>query len=300
MKRPAGFDGPRPVLLEEPGDALGATLELEHLPPLPPLPSIEAETASIPTSGRELRRLRHAVRDRRRAEAAEVRRFTRSTRRRRRLLGGAVAAVVALIGVPLGLAASPAFAVRTVVVDGGSAQVAAAVQQRLGGLVGTPLALVDPAAVRRAVAAVPQVETYAAASLPPGTLQVRIVERVPVGQVRRGADWALVDAAGVVLATSTVRLPGRPALVVATGGRAFAAVVAVLRTLPAAVAGRVTSVTATGPDDVRLRLDSGLRVVWGGSGDGAAKSGALTAALRPAARGATVVDVSAPGLVTVR
>jgi cell division protein FtsQ len=295
VKRPDGFDAPsRSLLLEEP-EALRATIEL------PPLQGAAPAEDPAPASARALRRrLRRAVRERRRAEAAEVRRFTASTRRRRRMLAGAATAVVALVGVPLALAVSPVFAVRSVVVDGGSAPVSAAVRARLGVLVGTPLALVDQGVVQRAVSAVPQVATYAVASLPPGTLQVRIVERQPVGQVRRSDGWALVDPAGVVLATTPTRIPGRTAIGVPVGDPAFPVAVAVLRALPAPLAAQVTSVTAVGPDDVRLRLTGGLRVVWGGAADGVAKGAALAAALRHVARGATVVDVSAPGLVTVR
>jgi cell division protein FtsQ len=217
------------------------------------------------------------------------------------VLAGTTAAVVVLLGVPLGLAVSPVFAVRTIAVDGGSPAVTAAVRARLAGLAGTPLALVDPAAVRRAVQAVPQVASYRASSLPPGTLEVRVLERVAVGQVRQGAGWAQLDAAGVVLSTTTARLAGRPwiAVPVASGPR-FAAAVAVLHALPAAVLARVEKVSAPGADDVRLRLAPGLTVEWGSADDGAAKGAALRAALKHVAHGARVVDVSAPGLVTVR
>lgn len=252
-------------------------------------------------TARELRaRLRRAARERRRVEVAEVRRFTRSARRRRQLLAGSAVTVLVVLGVPVGLALSPAFAVRAVVVEGGSPAVTTAVRDRLAGLAGTPLALVDPGAVRRAVAAVPQVATYRAASLPPGTLEVRLVERTPVGQLDQGGSWAVVDAAGVVLATADARVAGRPLLAVPASGPRFAAAVGVLQALPADVRAQVTAVSAPGVDDVRLRLTSGLKVEWGSAEAAAAKGAALRAALRRVAKGAAVVDVSAPGLVTVR
>jgi cell division septal protein FtsQ len=76
--------------------------------------------------------------------------------------------------------------------------------------------------------------------------------------------------------------------------------VAVLQALPAGVLARVATVSAPGADDVRLRLASGLVVRWGDPDAAAAKGAALQAALKRVARHATVVDVSAPGLVTVR
>jgi cell division septal protein FtsQ len=292
VRRPTGFDAPpRALVLDRPAAPLETSAPVEPARDEAPAPS-----------ARELRSaLRRASRDRRRAESAEVRRFTRSTRHRRRLLAGTVAAVVVLLGVPLGLAVSPVFAVRTIAVEGAAPAVTAAVRARLAGLEGTPLALVDPAVVRRAVQAVPQVASYRASSLPPGTLAVRLVERVAVGQLRRGGGWEQVDPAGVVIATGGTPVTGRPVLDVPdTTGPRFGAAVAVLRALPASVLGRVAAISAPGVDEVSLRLTSGLTVRWGSADDAASKGAALRAALQHVAHHATVVDVSAPGLVTVR
>lgn len=303
MRRPTGFDAPpRTLLLDRPGRPAEEAPRLADAPEERPGEEWPEHAAPPAPSPRELRaRLRRAARERRRVEAAEVRRFTRTTRRRRQFFAGVAAAVVLLLGVPLGLAVSPAFAVRRVVVDGASPAVTAALQARLAGVLGTPLALVDETAVRRAVVAVPQVGAYRVASLPPGTLQVTVVQRTPVGQLRRGGSWVLVDGAGVVLATSASGLPGRPVLdLPAASGPRFAATVAVLRALPASVLASVASVSAPGADDVRLHLTSGLLVRWGDPDAAAQKGPALQAALKHVARHATVVDVSAPGLVTVR
>ncbi len=217
---------------------------------------------------------------------------------------GAAIVLVLLTGIPIVLAVSPVFAVRRVVVVGGDAALTTAVSGALAGQVGVPLALVDRARVQRAVASVARVQTYSVESLPPGTLQVRVVPRVAVAQIAVPAGFAEVDAARVTLATAPVRFAGLPLVVVPATARhpaaAFRGAAAVLGTLPATVTRRVDSVTATTPDAVSLTLHGGRRVVWGGVDDSSAKAAALQAALVHAARGVHLIDVSAPGVVTTR
>jgi cell division protein FtsQ len=214
--------------------------------------------------------------------------------------GGFLALAVAA---PLLLAVSPAFAVRQVVVTGASPGVAAAVRARLAGEVGVPIALVDQRAVARAVGGVARVQSFRAVRLPPDRLEVEVVERTPVGQVRTpGGGFALVDAAQVHLATAARRFAGYPLVVVPSGTSRAAgtAAGAVLAALPRPIAARVTSLTARSADDVVLLLVDGRTVVWGSAERSAAKAAALRAALVSAARGVHVIDVSAPGVVATR
>jgi cell division protein FtsQ len=244
-------------------------------------------------------RIRRAVRERRRAESAEVRRFTRGARRRRIVGLAAAGFLVVSVATPVLLAVSPAFAVRTVTVSGGDAALAAQVRAALAPEVGVPIALVDGTDVAARIGRIAAVERFSVARIPPGTLDVRVVPRTPVGQVRAGGGYALVDAAGVRLATAATRIPAVPLVAPAPGTPAFAAAAAVLRSLPATIAPRVRAVAAPTPDDVRLTLTDGRLVVWGGPEDGSAKAAALRAALVAVARGAHRIDVSVPGAVSV-
>jgi cell division protein FtsQ len=296
VKRPQGFEpGTRPRHDEAATEHEIRTAQHGHI----------RDELAVPVTARGARiHARSAARARRRVEADELRRFTRRSRRRRAVVLGAVAAVVLVIGVPLLLAVSPAFAVRHLRIQGGDAAVTAAVRGRLAGDLGTPIALVDLSAVRSAIAAVPQVQSYAVASLPPDTLQISLVQRTPVAVVGAAGDYRLVDAAGVVLATTATRPAGYPLVhVTATGAAAapaFTAAAAVVKALPPALLAKVDSVTASGPDAVVLTLTGTQQVAWGSADDSAEKAEALTAALLHAAKHAKHIDVSAPGLVSVR
>lgn len=244
-------------------------------------------------------RIRRAVRDRRRAESAEVRRFTRGARRRRIVALCAAGFLVVSVATPVLLAVSPAFAVRTVTVTGADAALAAQVRTALDAELGVPIALVDGKDVAARIGGVPAVERFSVARIPPGTLEVRVVPRTAVAQVRARGSYRLVDAAGVTLRTATVRIPATPLVAAAPGSASFLASTAVLRSLPLPLAARVRTVTAPTPDDVRLTLVDGRLVIWGSADDGAAKAVALSAALAGVAHGKHRIDVSVPGSVSV-
>lgn len=277
-------------------------------PPAPPpssaAPAVAASTGPLPTVSRgtlraDRARIRSTSRARRRAEAAEVRRFTRDARRRRIVAAVAGGFLVVSVATPVLLAVSPAFAVRTITVTGGDAALAGRVRSALSPEVGVPIALVDGGDVTTRIAAVAGVRSFSLARLPPGTLAVQVVPRTPVAQVRAGAAYALVDAAGVTLRTSTGRIAGTPLVTATAGSRAFTAAADVIESLPAALAPRVRTVAAPTPDAVRLTLADGRLVVWGSADDGPAKAAALSAALVHVGKSAHRIDVSVPGSVAV-
>jgi cell division protein FtsQ len=271
------------------GDAPVRSLPVPHLPGTP-----------VRSPREDRRAIRAAVRARRRAEAAERH---RPHRRRRRAVIAAVAGVlVLLVGLPLVLAFGPVFEVRTITVSGVPAPLAAEVRAAVRGELGRPVALVDDRRVAADLARVPAVERFTLVRRPPDALELVVVPRTPVAQQRTATGWAQVDAAHVVVSVASAPT-GLPEVVVPAGAdrpaRAYAAAVSALQAL-AGTSPMASSVTATSPDDVVVTLASGLRVRWGGAEDGAAKAEALHAALKRAARGATEVDVSSPGVVLTR
>jgi cell division protein FtsQ len=70
-------------------------------------------------------------------------------------------------------------------------------------------------------------------------------------------------------------------------------VVAVSAALPADLRARVSSITAGSPDSITLRLDGGVKVVWGSAEQSDRKVAVLAALMHRKAR---VYDVSAPDL----
>lgn len=284
----AGASKDAPVSRIRPGEAPGDE----------PVDDLAADAgAEQPTSARDVWR---ATRARRKALRSEIRRFTQRSRRRRIVWISAIAAVLLLIGGSAAAAYSPLFAVQKITVVGATTLDPAAVEAALAGQLGTPLALVDTSEVKAALLAFPLIETYALEAMPPHDLTVRIVERTPVGVFRSEAGYTLVDAAGVVLATTSDQPAGQPVLDIdgGTGSRAFESAGLVVRSLPADVRAALTGVRASTADDVTLTLNSGLTVVWGSAEDSVLKGVVLATAIA-ANPGASTIDVTSPDVAVI-
>ncbi|HTN55204.1 MAG TPA: FtsQ-type POTRA domain-containing protein [Microbacterium sp.] len=242
-----------------------------------------------------------AARARRKALRAEIRRFTQRSRRRRIAVWGSFGALAALVLGSVVAAYSPLFAVEKITVAGAHTIDAAAVQQALDGQIGAPLALVDASAVKAALMEFPMIESYALEARPPHDLLVRIVERTPIGVIRSEAGYTLVDAAGVVLATTPDKPEGQPTLSIASGvdSAAFRSAGLVVRSLPAQLRAQVATVKASSADDVTLTLADGKSVVWGSEEDSVEKALVLVALIEKAP-GSRTFDVSAPTVPVVR
>lgn len=290
--RPAGEPTAPIIPFEQAGDAAaGAASDVTE-------PSPEADERV------GLRDVWRAARARRRALRAEVRRFTVVQRRRRIAWLSVLGAFVLLVAGSFGAAYSPLFAVRDIQVVGTKTLDDDAVVQALSGQLGTPLPLVDNAAVKAALVRFPLVQTYSLQANPPHELVVRIVERTPVGVVRSSAGYTLVDAAGVALATTSTAPKGQPLLDIGGGthSEAFRSAGQVIRSLPAKVGKKVTAVSATTPDDVTLTLGkTGTKVMWGSADDSARKGVVLQTLMKrkPPAK-VSSYDVSSPDAVLVR
>lgn len=249
--------------------------------------------------------VRAAARERRRYERAEIKRFTRASRRRRLAwLIGIGSVVLVLLAAAL-VSLSPAMALRTIQVVGVQRVDAKAVQHALDAQLGTPLPLIDYGKVRKELAAFPLIRSYSTEADPPGTLVVRIVERVPIGLLKVSTGYELVDQAHVVMQTTPERPGGYPLISIPEDAseqsrqKEFAAIGNVLAALPAGMLTEVDSASATGAQDVTLKLTSGVTVVWGGPEDSAEKSVVLADLLK-AVPGASVYDVSAPNSPVTR
>ncbi|TAL40941.1 MAG: FtsQ-type POTRA domain-containing protein [Salinibacterium sp.] len=242
---------------------------------------------------------RQPAKAQRRADRAEVRRFTRHTRNRRIALGTVSGILVSLIAVVLLAVYSPLLSLRTITIDGTSRVDAKELESALSDQLGKPLALIDFDRITKELGVFPLVRSYVTETVPPDTLRIHIVERQPVGQIRRGDGFVLVDPAGVIIDTPAQRVTGLPIIEVAgdrASGRAFDSSVEVLLAMPPSLLSRVDSISARTHDDVTLVLVGvGQHVRWG-SAQNSAKKAALLAALikatNPSRKGE--FDVSAP------
>lgn len=264
----------------------------------------DAATTPIGTGVRaaETAREARAARKRRRLhERAEVRRFTRRSRHRRAAwltTGG----IVVVLGVSILVAVfSPLMALQRIEVKGTSRVDDAALRRALSDQIGTPLARLDSAAIKRDIAAFPLIESYVTEESPPHTLVVTVTERTPVVTVENGRSFDLVDPAGIVVQSSTKRPDTMPLADVGSaklGSSVFRTMTEVVLALPSAVRSQVSGVAASTADDVTLTMKDGSRVVWGSPDDSAAKAALLDALVEDhAARApdtAVEYDVSAP------
>jgi cell division protein FtsQ len=288
-------------------------------PTAPVTAPADAPRSSAPTTGktrggragaarsseRDARRdLKRAARQRRRFEKGEIRRFTRRARNRRVVWLSVAGVAVTLVAVLLVAVYSPLLALKTITVDGTSRVDAAAVADAIDGQVGTPLALVDYDAITRELAEFPLIRSYVTEVVPPDALLVHIIERAPVVTVVDGAEFDLLDPAGIVVQSSETRPDGFP--LVDLGGKdvdsaAFASVVEVLLSLPTPLLAQVDTISASTKDDVSFVLRGvGQSVVWGSSDDSAYKASTLNAMIATQDADSLVeYDVSAPGSVVV-
>lgn len=236
--------------------------------------------------------------------ATSVRRFAARARAARwvalRPLLGAVsaAAVVALLGWVV--LASPLLAARTVEVVG-TERVPPAEVAALGEVdLGQPLARVDTDALAGRVEELPMVRSAEVVRAWPSTLEVRVVERVPLAAVPAPDGFGVVDAEGVVVAVLPEPPPDLPLVevdVATAGADALRETTTVLQSLPDDLRAQVGRAGAVSRDSVTLYLRSGAQVVWGSADDAAKKAEVLRVLLT---RPAEVYDVSAPGTPVTR
>lgn len=234
-----------------------------------------------------------------------MRRFTRRTRRRRLATALALGATLLLLVTVAVVTLSPLMALQTVTVVGAQRLDGPTVAATLDDQLGTPLALLDESVVRDRLGAFPLIRSYTTEVVPPHTLVVRIIERVPLAAIDRGGSVDLVDAAGVVVERSAERPAGIPLIApesAEVGTVAFESVAAVLAALPAELRGQVDLISASTRDDVTFTMaGAGHRVVWGSAERSEFKARVLTAALGTTSQSrAWEYDVSAPETLVVR
>lgn len=301
MKRPEGVGAPAPgaatprAVPTKPVATVRAPSA--KVPPLArPAPSQKPQEPHLPPPGGVSR----AARERRRYERREVKRFTRRARRRRTGWFLAILLVLAVGGLVAAAVFSPLLALRTITVDGTSRLNAGTLEKAIDRQLGTPLALLNYGQITKELAPFHLIRSYVTEIVPPGTLVIHVVERTPIGAIKAGDAFNLVDPAGVTVESSKTRPPGYPLIQLGDGkidGTGYASMAQVLLALPPTVLTKVDTITALTRDDVTLTLTgSNQRVVWGSSDRSDAKARVLSELIAlHSASGPGEYDVSAPG-----
>ncbi len=217
----------------------------------------------------------------------------RGRRRLRRLL--TVLAVVALAAGAFGVTRSPLLDVDHVAYQGTSGprstELAAAADLRPG----APMVEVDPGAVSRRIAELPWVDTVEVVRDWPGTVVVRVTERVPVAVDATGAG---IDAGGHVI--GPVAADGLPEVDITTAevgtvvDDAHRDLVAVVAAMPPDLRAEVREARVD-DGEVVLVLTDRIHVRFGGAERASAKFAAIEALLDQAGRSTTAaIDVRVP------
>ena len=182
---------------------------------------------------------------------------------------------------------------------------AAKITAALASEIGKPLPLVNMGLIQQEMESQSLVKSYSVESLPPHTLLIKVIERVPVGFIANAdGTFTLVDPAGVTIESVSAKPTTVPQLTIPdndVNNPGFRAGIDVLQSLPAALAGQVTQVIAKTTDNVVIVLKGGARVFWGGPENAAFKSNVLAKLLTINPVGSvSEYDVSSPKTAVVR
>lgn len=276
-KAPKSAKAPKPVRAAKPGKA-----------------SVLSDAVAVRKADRA------AARQRRR----EARRFT-STVRQRRWFAGLTLSVVALLGSTILIATySPLLAVQRIVVSGTDRIPQSAIKKALKGELNKPLPQVSSDEISTLLKPFRLIQSFAVVSIPPHTLEVRIVERQPIAIVKIGGNNFLYDPAGIqlgkannLLAYPTIVIQGNP-----SDSENFSEAIDVLMALPTTLLPKVNTIEAKTKDNVviTLRGYSSRKIIWGDSSNSILKSRDLSALLANNTGNASVIDVSSPTAPVVR
>jgi cell division protein FtsQ len=224
-----------------------------------------------------------------------------------------LAAVALVGGVTWALLGSSLFVVRSVqVYDSGNSSIGLPgfvpmpvprhqVLAATGIKIGTPLILVDTAAVRQRVAAITAVQSVTVRRSWPDAVVISVVPRTAVFTVRVSQGFDVVDSYGAVLGQEAHRPAGLLPLKSSADptrmrhSPAVLAAGAVVRRLPSWLRDIVGEVKAVQTGRVILVLRGGITVIWGGQSRTAAKAKETAILLRTNAR---YFDVSDPHVAT--
>jgi cell division protein FtsQ len=198
------------------------------------------------------------------------------------------------------------FAVRTVEVNGGSAQVAVQVRRALAGELDRSLLKIDTNAIAQRVELLPSVAHASVDRTFPHGLEVAIVPERGVALVRRGRDTWVISSRGRVIRTvapsrrALSRLPRiwvtssvEPVVGEIVEGELATAAHAVVVAADAGFRARVAKVVVS-DDTLTLRLRSGLELLLGNPVDADLKLAVAARVMPRLTPGSVYLDVSVP------
>lgn len=196
--------------------------------------------------------------------------------------------------------ASPVLGVRSVEVTGLVMVDEPSVLDTAQVFLGTPLARVDTAGIKRRVGALAPVAGVQVSREWPSTLRIDIVERVPIGAVKRDNQFHWFDDQGVIFQSSE-SFPSGAVLVEPTDDRLIKSSVQVIRALTPELRSAVAAIKVDGPAAIVLALRDNRTVIWGDAAKSDEKAKVATAMLAQTEKPIPKqIDVSVPEIITIR
>ncbi len=221
-------------------------------------------------------------------------------RRRRRALIGAVITFCVVLLVMVLVIFTPLLQIRTVTVEGTRLAASEQVYLALEPLKGRTLIQVSEADARALLKDLPAVKDVDMVAIPPSTLQVTVLEYIPVAVLEQGKSFVLIDESGRKLGSAKDRASAKLPLIeggtAAVNSDVFSSVTSVLASLPEEVLSRLKHASAKSVDSVQLQLEDGRRVFWGSADQNEAKAAVLQTLLEEPRSDPPVTefDVSTP------
>lgn len=235
----------------------------------------------------------------------EAKRFQAYSRRRRITISITVGSFSALLALVAATVFTPLLAVESIEIKGLDRIPEKAIRKVLEKQLGKPLPLVNSDEIAVDLERFALIESFAAISQPPHSLQVRIRERQPIVIVYNSGQPYLYDPAGVQLgrASANDKYPILTITGAAKNSAEFKAAIDVLLALPASLLPKLSSIDAKSKDNVSMQLRgyAGQKIIWGDGSQSALKSKVLAALIKNQKRTDRVTfDVSSPTTPVVK
>ena len=239
--------------------------------------------------------------------------------RRRQLTVGTLSVIVIVLVLVVGsgvVFATPLLGARSVQVVGAEKLTTDKVRRAADIEAGTPLARLDTGKIESRVHALPEVAKVAVVRAWPATVRIKLTERRPAAVAQRSDQFVVIDTLGVPYRVTKQRPAKLPLIKVDDAdvlaipdfaidpkplrNKTLIASVRVVKALTPALSEKLLHITAPDPHRISLQLDGGRSVFWGAAGDpteNVRKAAAATALL---SRSGRTLDVSTPGVVSIR
>ncbi len=269
-----------------------------------------------------LRRSWHLVRGERRGPLSRLLGRTVTLRvgsRRRRTTVGMVSVVAVLLVLSIGsvvVFATPLLGARSVQVVGADELTPDQIRTAANVDDGTPLARLNTGRIEANVSGLPSVAKVSVVRAWPATVRIKVTERRPAAVAQRGGEFVVIDSLGVLYRSVKERPANLPLVKDAYANslvipdfatdptpkkdKALVAAVRVARALTPELSEKLVHIAAPDRRRVSLQLEGGRSVFWGSASETAENVRKATVATVLLARSGRTIDVSTPGVVSVR